>query len=175
MRTHSRGPGRCDLIARRLFELALCVGLSSCSAPRSHHRSAGGSGTASHGVSSAGAGSAPAEHSAAGEAAIEPAPPAVSWCEAQPIIADKCGRCHGDAPDHGAPFALASYADTQSVDARDRPRHERMLSAIETDYMPATFLKLEPAVEPLSEAERELLLEWLTADAPRGDGCPETP
>jgi hypothetical protein len=105
---------------------------------------------------------------------MEP-PAAIGWCDAQPIIADKCGRCHGDPTSNGAPFSLVTYADTQRTDARDRPRFERMLSAIETDYMPATFLKLEPTVEPLGEAERQLLLDWLSAEAPRGDGCPDVP
>jgi hypothetical protein len=125
-------------------------------------------------VNAAGASTAPSEQSTAGEAAGEPAT-ILSWCDAQPVIAEKCGRCHGDPPANGAPFALVTYADTQRLDGRDRPRHERMLGAIEMDYMPATFLKLEPAVEPLSEGERQLLLEWLTAGAPRGEGCPDTP
>jgi hypothetical protein len=114
------------------------------------------------------------EQAAAGETAGEPAP-ALSWCEVQPIIAEKCGRCHGDPLTNGAPFMLVTHADTQRLDARERPRYQRMLSAIETDYMPATFVKLEPAVEPLTESERQQLLEWMSAGAPRGDGCPDTP
>ena len=174
MRTHSWGAGRCGFMARRLAALALCAYLSSCSSPRVEHRASGGSSSTSHGVSSAAAGALPSEQSAAGEAAAEPAP-AFGWCDAQPIIAQKCGRCHGDPVANGAPFVLVTYADTQHLDARERPRYERMLSAIETDYMPATFVKLDPAVEPLTESERQQLLEWMTAGAPRGDGCPDTP
>jgi hypothetical protein len=176
MRTHSWGTGRCDLTTRRLLELALCIGLSSCSSPRIEHGAGGGSGSTGHSVSAAGASSAPSDQSAAGEAATDPAP-TFGWCDAQPIIADKCGRCHGEPLANGAPFSLATYADIQYVDARDRPRYERIQSAIESEYMPATFLKLEPAVEPLTESERRALLEWLAAGAPRGDAeaCPDAP
>src|SRR6185369_11207221 len=92
------------------------------------------------------------------------------WCDAQPILAEKCARCHGDPAQNGAPFSLVEYADTQLVDKKGKPRYERMLSAIESDYMPL-LLKLEPPVSPLSEAERSSLIDWLTAGAPLGDAA----
>jgi len=95
-----------------------------------------------------------------------PPPPALAWCDVQPIIADKCGRCHGKPAQHGAPFSLIDHADTQAIDSHGRPRYERMQTAIETDLMPALFVKLEPPVAPLTEAERGQLLDWLAAQAP---------
>lgn len=86
------------------------------------------------------------------------------WCEAFPVIVVKCGRCHGEPPSNGAPFALTSYDDLRQVDAKGVPRRERMANAIERGDMPALFLQLEPPVESLSDEERELLLRALRED-----------
>jgi len=131
------------------------------------------------GRGSVAAGGAPitsVEPSAAGEPASAPPPPELGWCDVQPIVGEKCARCHADPPVHGAPFALATYADVQRTDARGRPRYERMLGAIESELMPATFLELEPPVEELTQSERAALVEWLMASAPLGDesGCADT-
>jgi len=97
----------------------------------------------------------------------------VRWCDALAVIQRKCQRCHRDPPENGAPFALLQYDDTQVVDRRGVVRYERMLDAIESDYMPATFLDLDPPVEPLDDVEKRLLLDWLTegAEPTGGTSC----
>jgi hypothetical protein len=111
--------------------------------------------------------------SGAGEPALETTPsPGLGWCDAQPILSKKCGRCHGKPLDNGAPFAVTTYEDVHLSDSRGTPHYERMLSAIETELMPATFIELTPPVESLTAGERGTLLEWLGADAPLGDPEP---
>jgi hypothetical protein len=97
-----------------------------------------------------------------------------TWCEAFAVLEQKCQRCHGEPPANGAPFALVTYDDTQIVDRRGVPRYERMLGAVESDFMPATFIDLEPPVEPLDAAEKALLVDWLSrgAEPVGGTGCP---
>jgi hypothetical protein len=153
----SWGIGPCHTSAARALVLALLVAAPACS---SRVIDAGSDG-----------GSAPAPATDAGAPATEPEeelppPPALAWCDVQPIIADKCGRCHGKPTQNGAPFSLIDYADTQAVDSHGRRRYERMQTAIETDLMPALFVKLEPPAAPLTEAERRQLLDWLAAQAP---------
>jgi uncharacterized membrane protein len=89
----------------------------------------------------------------------------LTWCQVREVLADKCHRCHTDPPEHGAPFSLLTYEDTQVLDRRGTPRFERVYDAVESEYMPPTFLKLEPPVEPLTDAERKLLLDWAAANA----------
>lgn len=93
------------------------------------------------------------------------------FCNVQRVLQDKCQRCHSDPPQHGAPFALVTYDDTQALDRHEQPRYLAMEEAVASGTMPATFLKLDPPVEPLDESEKQLLLDWCAADAPNGD-CP---
>jgi uncharacterized membrane protein len=102
-------------------------------------------------------GGAPAEVSA---------PLATTWCAARAVLEAKCQRCHGAEPEHGAPFALVSYDDTQVLNAKGNPRYAQISAAVSSDFMPPSFLKLEPEVEPLSEEERATLLDWCEQGAP---------
>lgn len=97
-----------------------------------------------------------------------------AWCEALAVLERKCQRCHREPPANGAPFALVTYDDTQVVDRRGVPRYERMLGAVESDFMPATFIELEPPVEPLDATEKGLLVDWLSrgAEPVGGTNCP---
>ncbi len=90
-------------------------------------------------------------------------------CEIAAVIEAKCQRCHDDPPKNGAPFPLLTWEDTQ------RPYgtklvYEAMLPAIETGFMPLTQLTLDPPVEPLTPAEKTLLLDWLGESAPAAFG-----
>lgn len=87
----------------------------------------------------------------------------LGYCDIVPILDESCRRCHTDPPVHGAPFPLATYEEVQAKAAR-------MHHAVETDYMPYQGIALEPPVESLSSADKTNLLEWLAADAPRGEG-----
>jgi hypothetical protein len=167
MRRRRWGTGRCELTLKRAIALALLVVVSGCSPPpvgrRTTKSSAAGASAVSHHDGAAGEGSSE-----------QPQTVTFGWCEAQPILVAKCGRCHGEPLANGAPFTLVSHADTQQTDSRGRPRYDRMYSAIDTGFMPATFVKLDPPVEALSDTERQQLLDWLAADAPSGDtsACP---
>jgi hypothetical protein len=139
---------RCDktLLATLLFIA------TACTSPAADDVGAGGAGAQHETVSAAGADN-----------------DALSWCDVQPLLASKCQRCHQDPPLHGAPFALMTYEDTQVLDKQGNTRAKRMRDAIAQGAMPATFVKLTPPVETLSDDESAMLLEWLDAGAPRGD------
>jgi hypothetical protein len=114
---------------------------------------------------------APPANSAGEAGSVESGP---TFCEALAVIRDKCQRCHGDPPVHGAPFPLLTYEDTQVIDRRGVPRFERMREAVESDFMPATFLDLEPPVVALEPDEKTLLLGWLEhGEAVGGTRCAE--
>lgn len=83
-----------------------------------------------------------------------------TWCQVRTVLEHKCQRCHTDPPENGAPFPLVDYEDTQVLDRAENPRFERMVAAIVSDYMPATWLKLEPPVEGLTDNERAVILDW---------------
>lgn len=85
---------------------------------------------------------------------------APTWCSVQAILALKCQRCHGSPTQHGAPFALVSYDDTQLLDRKGSPRFEGIAVVVEERSMPAQFIKLEPPVEPLQDEERTTILTW---------------
>lgn len=91
---------------------------------------------------------------------------AFTYCDAEVIIADKCVRCHSVDGDVEAPFSLTSYEDVSG-------RATSILRVVRNGSMPFVELDLEPEVEPLSAAEKELLMEWLEAGAPEGEGSCE--
>jgi hypothetical protein len=72
-----------------------------------------------------------------------------------------CQRCHQDPPLHGAPFPLVTYEDTQEPYTVDKQRWERMKEVVESDFMPARGIDLEPPVEFLTCEEKSTLMGWL--------------
>jgi len=97
-----------------------------------------------------------------------------SWCAAREVLEQKCQRCHAEETQHGAPFALASYQDTQVVSAKGKPRYELIAAAVSSDFMPPSFLNVAPPVEPLTDLERAALLDWCDRGAP-GPSAPDSP
>lgn len=89
----------------------------------------------------------------------------LTYCDVAPILASKCQRCHTDPPEHGAPFPLLTYADTQEPsplpDEPGRTRASDMFHAVESDYMPYKGVDLEPPVSQLTCQEKTTLLDWL--------------
>ncbi|HEX6272778.1 MAG TPA: hypothetical protein VFZ53_07060 [Polyangiaceae bacterium] len=138
----------------------------ACAAPANGDGASGAGSTANSGGTS---GAATDGGSGAGSPESGP-----TWCEASAVLERKCQRCHHEPPENGAPFALVTYDDTQMLDRRGVPRYERMLEAIESGFMPATFIELAPSVEPLEGTEKALLVEWLSrgADPVGGTSCP---
>jgi hypothetical protein len=92
--------------------------------------------------------------------------PRTTWCDVAPLLAAKCQRCHGAPPENGAPFSLATYEDTQRVSKAGKARFTAIEAAIANDYMPPSFIALDPPVERLSDSEKEILLDWCHAGAP---------
>jgi uncharacterized membrane protein len=89
------------------------------------------------------------------------------FCDAFAVIQEKCLRCHGNPPAHGAPFRLDSYDATQ-VPSHDGKtiRADRMREVIDSGFMPLTSLSLDPPVEPLTCDEKATILEWIDRGAP---------
>lgn len=86
----------------------------------------------------------------------------LTYCDARVVIEDKCVRCHEQGGDLDAPFYLTTYDDVdQRVEALER--------VVRNGTMPLMDRDLVPEVEPLTTAERDLLLEWLSAGAPEGE------
>lgn len=94
----------------------------------------------------------------------------LGYCDVEPVIERYCVRCHADPTEHHAPFPLTSWEATQGESAGGVPIWERMRSAVSTGFMPFQGLALDPPVEPLPADEEAMLLDWLDAGAPRGDG-----
>jgi hypothetical protein len=99
-----------------------------------------------------------------------PAGSGLTFCDAEPIIANKCQRCHDQPTRNGAPFPLLTYADTQvstpTPGDPERKRYQDMWLAVEQGEMPYRALTLDPPVQGLTCEERTTLLTWLREDAP---------
>ena len=94
----------------------------------------------------------------------------LTWCDVEPILQAHCQRCHTEPQQNAAPFPLLTYEDTQEDE-----RYELMASAVGRDFMPPTWLVVDPPVEPLPCSEKQTLLEWIdqgAAPPPADDpGC----
>jgi hypothetical protein len=90
----------------------------------------------------------------------------VTWCQALGVLKSSCQRCHVDPPLNGAPMALLTYEDTQAQwFTTEFKTWERMQDAVAGEFMPATFVELDPPVMKLSCAEKTTLLGWLEQGA----------
>ncbi len=85
-------------------------------------------------------------------------------CDVAEVLKNKCQRCHLDPTENGAPFPLVSYSDTQA-DFFGSVVSDRIKNAVETDFMPATFIMLDPPVETLTADEKKVVLDWIAAGA----------
>ena len=112
----------------------------------------------------------------------------VPFCEAFKVM-KVCRRCHEPVPNRvGTPFALQSWEDTQQI-YLDTPVHQRMIRALETDFMPLRTVPIEiidPPIQALDPICKNTLLTWLRQGAqPVGgtdcnrdlscEGCPNFP
>lgn len=93
----------------------------------------------------------------------------VTWCEVSQVLEAKCQRCHADPPVNGAPFPLISYDDTQ-VEVSGIVRYDRMQDMVDRRLMPPAEPELDPPAEPLTNAERALLLDWFDQGAKPAGG-----
>lgn len=100
---------------------------------------------------------------------------APDFCSVEPLLREKCQRCHADPPLHGAPFALVSYDDVVHVSPNGTRRIDKLQAVVEERAMPPSFIELDPPALPLDDDERALLLDWCqsgAAPAP-SSGCGE--
>ncbi len=97
----------------------------------------------------------------------------LTHCDVAPLIERHCLRCHSDPPDHFAPFPLATWDQLQAETSPGSgvPLWQAMADSIERGFMPPESFDIEPRVEPLPAADKDLLLSWLHDGAPRGDTC----
>jgi hypothetical protein len=92
-----------------------------------------------------------------------------------PIIRAKCGLCHAETPQYGAPRSLWSYEDVIETNAFNQAIHELVAFRIL-----ATTGQMPPAGQPdLTMVEIEKILAWSNAGAPEGAamadaGVPDT-
>jgi hypothetical protein len=79
-----------------------------------------------------------------------------------PIVADKCAKCHGEIPDHGAPFSLERHADLVAGVTGTRIV-DQMLTVLRQFQMPP------PGNPQLTEFELDKLLGWASCGSTRAD------
>jgi hypothetical protein len=94
-------------------------------------------------------------------------------CEVEPIVRERCGLCHGEAPSYGAPMSLASHADF----AAQAPSSELQTTAdaVRSRIHEATpSRRMPPVGQPALTAEELSTLDaWLSQGAPARVGSCE--
>lgn len=88
-------------------------------------------------------------------------------CAVDDVFAKKCRRCHTVPTRHGAPFVFLTWQDTQQTRA-DQPLTALIGRAVRSGFMPYR-IDANPKVEPLTEDEKKIILDWVDAGAPRAD------
>lgn len=91
-------------------------------------------------------------------------------CDVDDVFAKKCRRCHTIPTRHGAPFVFLTWQDTQQTRA-DQPLTALIGRAVRSGFMPYR-IEANPKVEPLTEDEKKIILDWIDAGAPRQDCDP---
>jgi hypothetical protein len=129
-------------------------------------------GTPGVGAGEGGAAGTPDEGSAGGAAGAPPEPEPAFPCDVRVIIESACQRCHQEPQQNGAPFSLLTWSDTRA-EYGIQLVYQAMDKAIADDFMPPTWLEVEPPVQPLTAGEKQILLDWLAAGAPPAD-VPQT-
>ena len=88
-------------------------------------------------------------------------------CDVDDVMARKCRRCHSLPPRHSAPFRMLTWDDTR-LDRSGMPLYRRLGEVVMSGYMPYRIMA-NPPIEPLTDAEKKILLDWVAAGGPRGD------
>jgi hypothetical protein len=126
--------------------------------------------TAGSGASDAGAGGAAGAQSAG----------LVPWCDAYKIVNCVCQQCHQNPTLNGAAMPLMTYEDTQArypTATSSSFVWQTMQAAVTSRSMPETGNpSVVPAVKPLTDAQRNTLLDWFSQGAldEGGRNCPTT-
>lgn len=94
-------------------------------------------------------------------------------CPVQVVLQAKCWRCHGEPLQNSAPVQLLTWDQIQAPLGTQAHVYEAMGRMIELGGMPPVSGTFIPAVEPLLDSERAVLLDWVAQGAPPGDqACP---
>jgi hypothetical protein len=97
-------------------------------------------------------------------------------CNIQTFFSERCGTCHNENLDFGAPMALVSWEDLHAAApiTTSQKVYEAVLSRIDDDNKPMPPIQF-PRV---NAAEREMLQDWIDQGAPAraaGETCESDP
>jgi hypothetical protein len=102
----------------------------------------------------------------------------VPWCDAYKIVNCVCQQCHQNPTVNGAAMPLMTYEDTQAPFPSEGSSSlvwERMQATVSSRSMPETGNPgVVPPVKPLTDAQRNTLLDWFAQGAhdEGGRNCP---
>jgi hypothetical protein len=91
-------------------------------------------------------------------------------CEVDDVFAAKCRRCHTIPTRHGAPFVFLTWQDMQQERAGQK-LPALIARAVRSNFMPYR-MEANPPVLPLTDDEKQIILDWVDAGAPRQDCDP---
>lgn len=82
------------------------------------------------------------------------------------VLAARCRKCHSDPPREFVPFALVSWDDTQAR----APGHDgaRIYEVIAVRIHDASF-PMPPSGNPMTDADRDVLDDWIAQGAKPGE------
>jgi hypothetical protein len=91
-------------------------------------------------------------------------------CKVDDAFAAKCRRCHTIPTRHGAPFVFLTHQEVQQE--RGGQKLAALIGrAVRSNFMPYR-IDANPPVQPLTDEEKQHILDWIDAGAPREDCDP---
>ena len=91
-------------------------------------------------------------------------------CQVDAVFAAKCRRCHTIPTRHNAPLVFLRWDDLQQE--RGGQRLPALIArAVRSNFMPFRT-EANPPVLPLTDEEKQIILDWVDAGAPREDCDP---
>lgn len=86
-------------------------------------------------------------------------------CAVERVLEQKCRRCHAVPARHAAPLPLLTWEQTRGS-RHGVPIHSLIGQAVQSGFMPMRILA-NPPVEPLTDVERSVLVDWSARGGPR--------
>ncbi len=94
-------------------------------------------------------------------------------CKVDDVFAAKCRRCHTIPTRHSAPFVFLTWQDMQQERAGQK-LPTLIARAVRSNFMPFR-VEANPPVLPLTNEEKQIILDWVDAGAQREDCDPSQP
>jgi len=94
-------------------------------------------------------------------------------CAVDDVFARKCRRCHTIPTRHGAPFVFFRWEDTRQ-DRLGQPLYAVIGRAVSSGFMPYK-IEANPPVQPLTDDEKKIIVDWVAAGAPKEACDPSAP